>query len=191
MINVFLSYKIPHCCLMKLYLRTIQFKLSSTEEVPCILCITLGANMVKGQRARKANKSYGFKKGNRCFGLVSTYPAPQEPSKVKYMRLCRDQHSLVANDADQVTARDVRGAVCDVKLPRPRPAKETDLDCAADCTLDQCNEKKTVRLIQLQKCEDLWNTAIVGHRDHAALCHGRLEFDMASERQIGAAGRRG
>ena len=53
-------------------------------------------------------------------------------------------------------------------------------------SIGQPDELSTNRILNLQKTEDLWNSAIEGHRHQDATCSGRLTWDIASRETMGS-----
>lgn len=89
---------------------------------------------------------------------------------VPFKRLTSDIHTLVVNDPGSMSARGSDGQECNVRFLRPRAAKPSALDEAASAEQDDCNEKMTMRTIELEKCEQLWINAVAGHRLHVPEC---------------------
>lgn len=106
-------------------------------------------------------------------------------TKAKYLRLPRGLYNQASKAEDESGGvprlYDEEGNLIDVRLLRSVP----EVPIKESCQSDENSEKDSYRILNLKKTEDLWNTAIEGHRSHSSHCRGRLEWNMKEETKWG------
>lgn len=160
------------------------------------LVCKLYSNMVKGGRKRNISK---FKDGHAYVPVTSSNQQPsmatvsrdnlpdenQEKSS-KYLRLDAELFEDVVKTSKSKThyIEDSHGCRVDSNmLLRPRPFKQTKLESytSGECDTTERAEMDTYRILHMRKTEQLWNSAIEGHREWDNACHGDLIWDEESE----------
>jgi len=111
--------------------------------------------------------------------------APSSTTCTKYMRLSRGLYNQSAT-AEKGIPRllDAQGRRMDVRMLRPRSLQESEINSNQDSSKHD-GELGSNRIFNYGKTEELWNTAIAGHRKYSVRCRGKLEWDLRAEKQWG------
>jgi len=168
------------------------------EMMHCYQLCKLYSNMVKGGRKRRSST---FKDGHAYIPVTrSNQQAPMETATVsrenlpddneekasKYIRLDAELFEDVVKPSKDGTyyTEDSHGCRVDSNMMlRPLPAKQRKIESymSGQCADTSRAEMDTYRILHMRKTEQLWNSAIEGHREWDNKCHGDLTWDETTE----------
>jgi hypothetical protein len=129
-----------------------------------------------------------FKKGcnmSKMYTVKVPGTASVTPMMQKYLRLPRglyDQSSVAEKGVPRLY--DKYGRSMDVHMLRSTKMTQPQED-SFKYSRERIDELGSNRIFHYGKVEELWNTAISGHRSYSSRCHGRLEWNTRAEKQWG------
>lgn len=136
---------------------------------------------------QKGNTIHPSKPKRQPFKAKKRFVAEKEPpTPTKYMRLSPglyDQSSKAERGIPCLYDKD--GNRMAVKILRPRSQSQPAPPKRDENLPDRRIELESNRIFNYGKVEELWNTAISGHRSYSPRCRGHLEWDVKAEQQWG------
>lgn len=113
-------------------------------------------------------------------------PGNDVPSCTPYLRLSRGLYDQSATAERGVPCLyDRRGRSLATRILRPRSVLKAKSNDGSKDSRNRSRELNSNRIFHYGKTEELWNTAIAGHRSYSPRCRGPLQWDIQAEQQWG------